>query len=257
MVKIIESSTNNRYKNLKKLQTRKGRDRQSKFLMEGPVVLMEMIGHPLFCELFIKKSMKDEFSQLINEAEAHQLHVTYIKDELFDELSMTENSQGVLGEFKTPIQDFDLDKLSGKWVYLDGLQDPGNVGGIIRSANAFNAKGILLGPGTVDPLNDKVVRSTMASILKLPIYKISDETMQRISREIPMFAMDVDGSQSVESLRETSDLILVLGNEARGIRPFTKSLCKYILTIPTNPDVDSLNVNVAGSIAMYFFRERS
>lgn len=257
MEKIIESYTNTRYKNLKKLQTRKGRERQGRFLMEGPVVLKELMNHPLCCEFYIKESMKEGLHQLIEDAKKLNLPITYLKDELFNDLSMTEQSQGMIGVFKSPIKAFNSENISGKWVYLDGIQDPGNLGGIIRSANAFHAKGILLGPGTVDPLNDKVVRSTMASLLKLPIYKIDDEQLEELSNRIPMFVMDLDGSQSVESLSKFPNLILVLGNEAKGIRPWIKSLSKYVITIPINSDVDSLNVNVAGSIAMYFFEERS
>ena len=145
--------------------------------------------------------------------------------------------------------------LGEKILLLDGIQDPGNLGTIIRSAVAFNVDTICLSPDTVDIYNPKVLRSTQGMIFhtNIIIKSLKEIISMLKEREIPIYGTRVDYGIDVSTLREKDrkKYALVMGNEGNGVSEEILDMCDEYIYISMNPDVESLNVGVATSIILY------
>lgn len=248
----IDSSQNTRFKLLKKLKEKKYRQRENKLLIEGPVVLEEIKGLGILEALFIEKGREEDLRKNFPRLFEWIGPIFILTRELFKQLQDTNNSQGIIGLGQNPIKKFEESHLRGRFLYTDGIQDPGNMGGLIRSCEAFSFNGIILGPNCVDPTNPKVVRASMASFFRLDILEITDENLETILQNgQSLFVLDLNGKESFEAAKTKEDFILVVGNEANGPRSYICSLAKEVFTIPLSEHVNSLNANVAASIAMY------
>ena len=251
-MKRIDSEKNERFKNWKKLKDKKYRERFDELLVEGSVVIDEV-----YREGYVKEILIDEEKLHLSE-DFHTMDVplTVLNHALFEELVSTETSQGAIAVCRHFLKDLKEFPTTGKFLYTDGIQDPGNLGGMIRSAEAFCFDGILLGKGTVDPGNDKCVRSSMASAFRVPIAKITDADLKELHDKIAFYALDIRGQTIESDLSTEEDLVLIVGNEARGLREETLELVDYKLRIPMKETIDSLNANVATSIAMFMIGGR-
>lgn len=235
----ISSKDNPTLKKLKALAKNKGRKKYGQFLVEGPQVLEEIrnIKEPI--EVYVKESYQGPLDPA--------LKVTRVQDDLFNQITPTVQSQGVLALYE--IETRKLEKLpQGLILYLDGISDPGNLGGLIRSAVSFNVSAILLSEDCVDIYNPKVVRSTMSAFFKLPFYQLNHEDLLTFTSH-QLLAADLSG-QDLDDYVWEENSILILGNEAHGVSQDLKNHAKK-LTIPMERSMESLNVNVAGSICMY------
>jgi len=183
--------------------------------------------------------------------------VTVLKDGLFQSLSATETSQGVMALVKPP--EWNPDQLfRGRplVVLLDGLQDPGNAGSIVRAAEAFGATGVLFLKGAVSPFNPKTLRASAGSLFRLPFLPAADPALAHAALErhgVELYAaMPGRSGDAVRSLA-AADLArscgLIIGNEARGVSPEWRAAAAD-LSIPTM-GVESLNAAVAAGILLY------
>lgn len=251
-MKRIDSDKNERFKNWKKLKDKKYRERFGELLVEGSVVIEE-----IYREGYVKEILIDEKRlHLSEDYQTLDVPVTVLNHALFEELVSTETSQGAIAvcrHFLINLKEFST---AGKFLYTDGIQDPGNLGGMIRSAEAFRFDGILLGQGTVDPGNDKCVRSSMASAFRIPIAKISDDDLKALHGKMSFYALDIRGQTIKNDLSTEENLVLIVGNEARGLREEILALVDHRLRIPMKETIDSLNANVATSIAMFMIGGR-
>jgi TrmH family RNA methyltransferase len=163
---------------------------------------------------------------------------------LLKSITDTKTSQGVIGLFERPRwtadQIFWSDRLA---IALDGVQDPGNVGTIVRLAAAFNAAGVIVLPGCADPYGPKAIRASAGAILNVPIVSMSVEELLVARR--PIFVADAKGSTS-----ELPTGILVLGSEGRGLSPALRERSRAI-AIETSGRVESLNVAAAAAILLW------
>jgi TrmH family RNA methyltransferase len=166
--------------------------------------------------------------------------VLHLSDALFDALAETRTSQGILGLFHRPPSRFAADKLV---VALDGVQDPGNVGTIVRLAAAFDA-GVALLPGCADPFSPKAIRASAGAILSVPIAEVSAE--QLIDTRRPLLYADAGGAAEAPG----KEAILVLGSEGRGVSAAIREHGKAI-GIKTTGRVESLNVAAAAAILLW------
>lgn len=251
-MKRIDSEKNERFKNWKKLKDKKYRERFDELLVEGSVVIEEV-----YREGFVKEILIDEEKlHLSEDFQTMDVPLTALNHALFEELVSTKTSQGAIAVCRHFLKDLKEFPTTGKFLYTDGIQDPGNLGGMIRSAEAFHFDGILLGKGTVDPGNDKCVRSSMASAFRVPIAKITVADLKELHDKIAFYALDIRGQTMKSDLTTEDDLVLMVGNEARGLREETLELVDYKLRIPMKETIDSLNANVATSIAMFMIGGR-
>ena len=247
MSKYIKSKSNNFYKTLNSLNKRKNRYKERKFLIEGKKVVEEAILSSVIINAIIYKESKLEEVKIETNIDEYILN-----DSLFKELSSMENSEGIIAlcEF------LDEKEISGdNIVVLDKLNDPGNLGTIIRSSEAFGFNNILLTEGTVDIYNPKVLRGAMGSIFRQNIRYIDYEFLEDLkSKGYKIYAMALeDNSLNIQDIRYDDKIIVVIGNEANGISHRVKEIADDFVIIPMQGEIESLNAGVAASTAMFYF----
>jgi TrmH family RNA methyltransferase len=181
--------------------------------------------------------------------------VLTVAADAFDHACATDSPQGIAALVKAP--EWTLESLlavdSPRLVILAGLQDPGNVGTIIRSAEAFAASGVLLTPGSVSPWNQKALRASAGSSFRLPVISLAKISPLRglAERRIPMYACVADAGASIFESDLRSSIALVIGNEGAGISGEILTLCDGNLRVPCPGHVESLNAAIAASIVLY------
>ncbi|MDQ2949491.1 MAG: RNA methyltransferase [Acidobacteriota bacterium] len=186
------------------------------------------------------------------------IRVMVVADELFRSISATEHSQGVIALVRPPQWNIDqLFRGLALVVVLDGVQDPGNAGTIVRAAEAFGASGVAFLKGTVDPFNPKTVRASAGSVFRVPMVASLDDRLLLAAieqRKIDMYAMAPAGVLPLESCRMDRKSVLVIGSEGHGVSMHLRS--KSIdVRIPT-VGVESLNAAMAATVALYEARKQ-
>jgi RNA methyltransferase, TrmH family len=176
-----------------------------------------------------------------------------VSENIMKKVSGMSSPEGLLAEIQMP----SFSSLEGFHliVALDGVNDPGNMGTLLRTALAFGWQGVFLLPNCCDPFNEKVIRAARGAHFKLPLAKGSVEQFQHLiqKNQLNAFVADLQG-QAPERAIESKRRVLVLGNEAHGASAAVKSLCSPI-TIPMPGEMESLNVAIAGGILMYLLRD--
>ena len=238
---VITSTDNDRIKGYIKLKERKNRKKSNEFLVEGTHLVLEACKKGI-----VKEIILEEDASFITD-----LPIVYVSKEIMKKLSEMDTPSNVMAVCNM------LDnKISGeKFLLLDDIQDPGNLGTIIRSAMAFNVDTIVLSPNTVDLYNPKVVRATQGMMFHINIV-INDlkEVIEELkSRDIPIYGTRVDSGSDVRLLRDekTDKYALIMGNEGNGVSTDILDMCDEYLYIKMNDKVESLNVGVATSIILY------
>ncbi len=242
------------------LKRRKGRERQGLFVAEGIRTVEELLDSvlPLRGVLF-SPAVGDTSrgGQLLTTAASRGIALLEVDDATFASAADTDSPQGILAIAQMPAHRLD-DVPAGeplRLVILDGVQDPGNVGTILRTAAAFGARAVVALPGTVDLWNAKVVRSAMGASFRLPTVTSTIVTLTSFLHErgIALWAADAHGSP-LESLRPPEALALALGNEGAGLSPALLEHADSLVAIPIATNVESLNVAVATGILLHSLR---
>ena len=246
----IESKNNNLFKEIKKLKEKKHRIKSNKYLIEGLRFVEEAIKSKVSIDSIIfTESFKEKNPDLflkINE----NIKLIQMNEALLKQLCSTENPQGIVGVIN--MQNKELK--SGELVVLvDKVQDPGNMGTIIRSAHAAGAAGIVMTKGTVDIYNDKTLRSTMGSIFYIPI--VEDDSLDFIkSLKKEGYKLVVSSLQGKNNFFEENlqgKVMIAVGNEGNGVSDEVYDIADIKVKIPMPGEAESLNVAVATSIMIY------
>lgn len=243
---IITSKNNDTYKFLKGLLEKKHRQENKLFMVEKPVVMEEARDFEIEYLAVSESAFKEnKFENILKRVEEKNIYV--FSDKIFKNLCDAVTSPGILAYYREIHRDFD--RTSGKFLYLDDIREPGNLGGMIRSADAFGLDGLIISPNSCDLYNPKTVRSSMSSIFRVPIYFMSREEL--VNLDFNIIATSLENSRSTRDYEFKDKDIVVIGNEAKGVSDFLMSHAKEFLNIPISPNVDSLNANVAASIIIY------
>ncbi len=245
---IITSLNNEKIKEYVKLKEKKYRKINNLFIVEGEHLVEEAYKSKRLLELILLNGTDMDID----------VPKVFVTKEIINKITDLETSPNVLGICKI---DNNNNKLVGnKYLLLDNIQDPGNLGTIIRSAKAFNIDTIVLSKDTVDIYNPKVVRATQGIMfhINLVIADLSSVINELKSMNIRIFGTDVDNGMmpSTISSLEKEKFALVMGNEGAGVHSEIKSMCDENLYIKMNSEVESLNVAVATSIILYEFNRR-
>jgi RNA methyltransferase, TrmH family len=183
----------------------------------------------------------------------HQASVQVVPDELFQAVVSTESAQGVLALVEPPTWAVDqLFRGRSLVVILDGVQDPGNAGTIVRAAEAFGASGVMFLKGSVSPFNPKTLRASAGSLFRLPFLHGLDADVARAAlrqRRVDVYAATPDGEKILHEVDLTRKTALLVGSEAQGVSAKMRG-CAIDLRIPTS-GVESLNAAVAASVILY------
>lgn len=233
------------------------REEDGIFVVEGLTMLSEtpkeQIETLVYSETFSEESSGALTALIENVPNARSFKVS---DSDFKKLSDTMTPRGILGVVKRPELSMEvyLSKDNGLFVLLENLQDPGNLGTIIRSMEAASGTAVFLNETSVDPYNPKVVRSTMGSIFRVPVFVVPD--FQKLLKEmkdknITLCAAELRGSESYDSLNYRKPTAFLIGNEAHGLSEETIRCADRRVKIPMGGRVESLNAAMAATILMF------
>lgn len=243
---IITSKNNDTYKFLKSLKEKKHRQEHGLFMVEKPVVMEEARDfRPKYIAINESSLKENKFSDIIKNVKEEDFFI--FSDNIFKNLCDAVTSPGIISYYSYLHREFNEN--SGKFLYLDDIREPGNLGGMIRSADAFGLDGLIISPNSCDLYNPKTVRSSMSSIFRVPIYFMTREDL--VTLDFNIIATSLNNSTSTRDYKFKDKEIVVIGNEAKGVSDFLMSHVKEFLNIPISPNVDSLNANVAASIIIY------
>lgn len=252
MNNVIASSENKFFKLLKKLDKKKYRDENNIFKAEGEKFLKENIN---FNKIIVTESKFDYYENKYDISQYNNL--TILSDNLFDKVSNQENSQGIIFLYSKNINN--IGDIKGDVVILDNIQDPGNIGTIIRTLEATNFKNLILTNESVDVYNPKTVRATMGGIFKLNIIYETQENIMRFLRnndyQIITTALEKD-SIDYNDVNHLKNNAYIFGNEGNGVSQFFVDNSDIKTIIPIYGDIESLNVSVAVGVFLYKMREK-
>lgn len=246
----IESLQNPKIKSWKKLHTKKEREKSGFFFIEGK----HLIAEALKSQLTIKELIIQEGLEMPKEWNVTQLSQVYVTERVMKELCETETPQGIAAVCEQPLNvNLPLDE--GRYLFIDGVQDPGNLGAMIRTADAAGMSGVVLGHGTTDLFNGKVIRSTQGSLFHLPVQKMDLEEAIELCKDnkLPVFGSSLQGS-TYTAIEPQKNFALLVGNEGNGIQPELLKLTDQNLYIPIYGEAESLNVAIAAGILLYHLR---
>jgi TrmH family RNA methyltransferase len=256
----IEGRHNPLLKQLRQAFSRAQRTADGDCAIEGLRMLEEAIRSGLrFRAVFFRESAQDRAERLLPQIGAH-VETLLLPDKLFDAAVPSETPQGVAALVR--LKEFSLDDVLekerlqvGPIVVLAGLQDPGNLGTIIRSGEAFGSAGIILGEGTVSPLNAKAVRASAGSIFRLPVVTaaagLEDVVTRLRAQNVSLIATSSHKGTPLDQGNLTGPLAVFIGSEGSGLARGLMEKMDEVVAIPHAPQVESLNAGVAGSIVLY------
>lgn len=258
-IDYIQSKDNKTIKHIISLQQRKYRQKFGEYTVEGIRAVTDLGKKGFLRAILIRESKRSELEPLVQK-DFTISSVYVVQDPIFDKIEHSVNGQGILGIAKKCINDlhsFIVD--DGLYVALDGVQDPGNLGTIIRTAVAAGAKGIFLLKGTVDSYNEKCVRSTMSALCNIPIFE--DITLSEFydfikDNSIKTYVTSLDNAKPYHTISYAKRTMVILGNEGNGVSKEIIEMCDQAITIPMYGDIESLNVSIAAALCMYKVREQ-
>jgi len=258
--------TKNALKRLTQIGDRKYHQRHGEFLAEG----IRIIEEAFFAGVEIKEIVVEfgaekhgRIAAIIEQAQSSWITVWQASAIEMERISRTESNQGIAAGIVPPKKgpgDIYGDLLQvkiGIVLYLDGIQNPGNVGTIIRTAEAFRLEGVILGPGCAGLFNTKTLRSTMGAIFRVPVAELHDIESSKIIRRFrdeDFQVVAADNGPGSTPLREclfSDKILLIIGNEGGGISPEILEIANLKAEIPTPGPTESLNAAVATGILIY------
>ncbi|TVY05569.1 TrmH family RNA methyltransferase [Paenibacillus cremeus] len=255
---FISSVHNERVKQWTQLLDRKGRDKQGRFLIEGVHLVQEALGSDIPPDVLVfSAERRDAVAGLLREAETRGLECVAVTEAVLAKCTDTETPQPVFAVVpKLPWRAADLlaaSEKAGLVAVIDGIQDPGNLGTIIRSADAVGASGVLLGKGTVDLYNPKTVRSTMGSLFHLPIVQgdLTEWLPQAAERGVRIVSTRLENAVSIYAYDFRQPTWFVIGNEGQGVSAAVQALAGDHVQIPMQGRAESLNAAMAATIVLF------
>lgn len=245
---VISSRSNPLVTRLRKLGSkRSARREEGVFVGEGPKLLQETLKASISLETVI-------YATGIQLPDLPQgVRVVEVPSSLLEAVAQTQTPQGVVFVGKTPSLDMPQALTGSRYLLLDGVQDPGNVGTIWRTADAFGADGLILCSGCADPWSPKTVRSTMGAAFRLPVWETTlEQAAQRLKEaNIPLYATAL--REDTEDVRDISlqRSGVIIGSEGRGVSQLALDLCEKTVKIPMVERCESLNAAVAASVVLW------
>lgn len=249
----IQSKDNNLVKSIRKLKEKKYREECDCFLIEGFRFVTEaLISSFQVQHIFVWEKVLEKWKNICLELNIDSEKAIIVSEPVLKSISNTNNPQGIVAVVKN--KHVEINNEDGMYILADKIQDPGNMGTIIRTAHAVGALGVIVTKGTVDVYNDKTLRSTMGSIFNIPIIEDKDLSIVRNLKKqgFKLIASYLDeSSKNFYELKLWDKIILAVGNEGNGIDKNVVELSDVKAKIPMPGSAESLNAAVAASVMMY------
>ena len=254
-MQVISSKDNELIKHIKKLKDKKYRDENNEYIIEGVKLIEEAVQE----KSKIKKVIICDDTTRIYEIptnvmlEIAKYQCVYVTDKIFASITQVTNPQGIMAIIEKSTENQQIDYSEDIIVALDNVQDPGNLGTILRTADSIGLKQIIVTKDTVDAFNSKVVRSTMGAIFRVKIIETSDLVQSIKEMRKHHFKLMVTSLQTDNSIYdiEFNKKIIVIGNESNGVSKEIQDMADEKAKIPMLGKTESLNASVAAGIVMY------
>lgn len=249
---MITSVSNKQVKNIQKLQkSGKERKSQKRFVIEGIRMFREIPAEALD-KVFVTEQFYEKNRELFDKTEPEE----FVSEAVFEKLSETQTPQGVLATVKMAEYDFEK-MMTGRenpvFLVLENLQDPGNLGTILRTAEGAGVDGVIMSKDTVDIYNPKVVRSTMGALFRMPFCYVEDifEAVKKMQKKgITVYAAHLNGEGFYEKDYRKATAFLI-GNEGNGLTDAITALADEKIRIPMMGKTESLNAAIAATLLAY------
>lgn len=244
---MITSVQNKTVKGWKKLHKKRDREKEQCFMVEG----FHLVEEAVKSSWNIKEIIVREDVDLSNNWQSHKWYS--VTDEVYNAITETEHPQGVAAVVNMVEPEWEE---FSRVLVLDAIQDPGNLGTLIRTADAAGFDAIIAGKGTVDPYNDKVLRSTQGSIFHVPVFQGDLEGWLPDMKEegFSIWATSLRNAKEYQTVKPSTPVALLVGNEGAGVQENYLQFADQNVTIPIFGQAESLNVAIASGILMYYLR---
>ena len=253
---VITSKDNDFVKHVKKLKEKKYREEYGEFIVEGIKMIEEAIlENSTIKTIVVCEDCKTQ-GGIPNDLlyEIAKYNCIYVNEKVFNAMTDVSNPQGILAIIdKSGNKEAEIDFKEDLFLVLDNIQDPGNMGTILRTADSINLKQILVSKGTSDPYNPKVVRSTMGAIFRVKVIECEDlsRTIKELKKhKIKIYATDLKTDKSIYDV-DYKKVAVVIGNEANGVSEPILELADTKIKIPMKGKTESLNAAVATGVILY------
>ncbi len=256
MIKIT-SKDNSLVKHINKLnKSSKYRKENAEFTAEGVRLCLDAYNSDAkISSLVVREDIIDKYNDIIEKLSAVSEKSYIVSEKIFKDISETKSPQGILCVIKaldkTPL--FGKISIGGKFVALDNIQDPSNLGTILRTAEAVGIDGIVLSDDCCDIYSPKVVRGSMGAVFRIP-FTVESSIKDFISahKDITSYASVVSGdAEKITDVKFSDNSLLVIGNEGNGVKASTIEACDKKITIPMNGRAESLNASAAAAILIW------
>ncbi len=256
MFQEISSKNNEQLKYLRKLSNKSFRDRENVFCIEGTKLFLEAVtSRQHFLQVFITKEWLEgnagSNDYYLNQLASKEVSVQILSEALLSSVSRLQQPEGIICILnKLTVEN----RTFQRYILLDDIQDPYNVGTIIRTADAAGFDGVVTSLKTADIYNEKVLRGSMGSVFHLPVFQVDsllDYTKSLRSKKVTIVGTSLEGSCLWERKPITGPVAIVMGNESKGMSNEMNQVCDILLKIPMIGHAESLNVATAAGIIMY------
>lgn len=248
---FIESIQNQRVKHWKKLLTKKEREKSQQFMVEGFHLVEEAMMAGVVEDIILGEGVEPPTFR-----NTTRINFYKVTKEIIKEISETEATQGIFAVCKMQEQSMDLKSMQSL-LLIDGIQDPGNLGTIVRTADAAGIRAIILGDGTTDLYNPKTIRATQGSLFHLPIVRANLAGILPDLKKagVTVLGTALQNAKIFTDIEKPSKVALIVGNEGQGVSKELLSMTDQNVYIPIYGKAESLNVGIAAGILMYHFRK--
>ena len=259
-MQVISSKDNEIVKKIRSLKEKKYRDIENSYIIEGIKLVKEAIEEKaiikqiVICEEYINTEELDKDTLY----EIAKYNVIYVTEKVFKLITDVQNPQGIIAVVEKNNIKKEIDYSQDIIMVLDGVQDPGNLGTILRTVDSANLKQIILSQGVADPYNPKVVRSTMGAIFRVNIIETENiiNTLEEIKKhKFKVMVTSLDTQNSIYSVNYNKKAI-VIGNEANGVSKEVQAIANEKVKIPMLGKTESLNAAVATGVIIYEYVRR-
>ena len=253
---VITSKDNDFVKHVKKLKEKKYREEYGEFIVEGIKMIEEAILENATIKTIVVCEDCKAQGGIPNDLlyEIAKYNCIYVNEKVFNAMTDVSNPQGILAIIdKSNNKETEINFNEELFLILDNIQDPGNMGTILRTADSINLKQILVSKGTSDPYNPKVVRSTMGAIFRVKVIECESlpKTIKELKKhKIKIYATDLKTDKSIYDV-DYKKAAVVIGNEANGVTEEVLDLADTRIKIPMKGKTESLNAAVATGVILY------
>jgi len=255
---IITSSANDQIKSIRKLRERKYRTESGTYYIEGIRIVLEALAQPYRVKtlLYAPELMESQLAaEAVQKAASAGVKLLEVNASVFETFSLKEGPMGLAAVVQQSWQSLEdvQPQQMGLWVGLDSVADPGNLGTIMRTADAVGASGIFLLDHCTDPYDPAAIRASMGAIFSLQLVKLASTSFLAWKQANQVVAIGTSDAarQDYEAVQYPHNMVLLMGSERQGLQPALMQACDQMVSLPMNGKSDSLNLAVATGVMLY------